>query len=76
MANFTKTPTVLVSPKHSTSGGNIDPQHNAISAWIEVLIHLILVQYSLDPQKRHLFRNVQCERGESVNRRICALKMF
>jgi hypothetical protein len=23
-------------PKHSSSGGNIDPQHNSIAAWIEV----------------------------------------
>ena len=40
MANYTKPPTVLVSPKHSTSGGNIDPLHNAISAWIEVSYYL------------------------------------
>ena len=37
VANYTKAPTVLVSPKHSTSGGNVDPKHNAISAWIETV---------------------------------------
>ncbi|XP_028412470.1 uncharacterized protein LOC114535298 [Dendronephthya gigantea] len=34
-ANYTRPPTVLVTPKHSTSGRNVDPKHNAISAWIE-----------------------------------------
>ncbi|CAB4018490.1 CD209 antigen E, partial [Paramuricea clavata] len=37
VANYTKPPTVLVSPKHSTSGGNVDPKHNAISAWVETV---------------------------------------
>ena len=40
VANYTKPPTVLVSPQHSTSGGNIDPLHNAISAWIEVFYYV------------------------------------
>ncbi|XP_028411847.1 uncharacterized protein LOC114534584 [Dendronephthya gigantea] len=37
VANYVNPPTVLVSPKHSTSGGNVDPKHNAISAWIETI---------------------------------------
>ena len=41
MANYMKPPTVLVSPKHSTSGGNVDPKHNAISAWVEVCIYCL-----------------------------------
>jgi hypothetical protein len=42
VANYTKPPTVLVSPKHTTSGGNVDPKHNAISAWVEVCILLTI----------------------------------
>lgn len=38
MTNYSKPPTVLVSPKHSTAGGNVDPKHNGISAWIEVSV--------------------------------------
>ncbi|XP_028415977.1 uncharacterized protein LOC114539542 [Dendronephthya gigantea] len=35
--NYTQPPTVLVSAKHSSSGGNVNPKHNAISAWIETI---------------------------------------
>ena len=33
--NYPTPPTVLVMPKHSSSGGNLDPQHNSIAAWTE-----------------------------------------
>ncbi|XP_028411848.1 uncharacterized protein LOC114534585, partial [Dendronephthya gigantea] len=36
-ANYTKPPTVLVSPKHNTSGNNVDPKNNGISTWIETI---------------------------------------
>ncbi len=34
--NYPTPPTILVMPKHSSSGGNLDPQHNSIAAWAEV----------------------------------------
>lgn len=38
LANYAKPPTVLVSPKHISLGGNVNPKYNAISAWIEVCV--------------------------------------
>ena len=29
-------PSVLIAANHSTSGGNLDPEYNSISAWVEV----------------------------------------
>lgn len=33
---YNATPNVLVSTNHSTKGGNLSPEHNGITAWIEV----------------------------------------
>ena len=34
--HYNDSPEVLVSANHSTSGGNLNPLYNSISAWAEV----------------------------------------
>ncbi|XP_022808785.1 uncharacterized protein LOC111345771 [Stylophora pistillata] len=34
---YNSTPNVFVSANHSTSGGNLQPMHNGITAWVEFI---------------------------------------
>ena len=36
--NYTKAPTVVLTAKHSTSGGNAAAECNGIVSWIEVIL--------------------------------------
>ena len=36
---YNDSPEVLVCPNHTTSGGNLNPLYNSISAWTEVRIY-------------------------------------
>ena len=33
---YQKIPNVFVSANHSSTGGNLDPMYNSITAWVEV----------------------------------------
>ena len=39
--NYSKSPTVLLTAKHFTSGGNVAPECNGIVSWIEVIFNRI-----------------------------------
>jgi len=45
---YNSTPNVFVSANHSSSGGNQNPIHNGITAWVEVGEIFILKTGSLD----------------------------
>ena len=33
---YRKAPSIFVSANHTSKGGNVDPMHNSITAWVEV----------------------------------------
>ena len=33
---YQRAPNLFVSANHSSTGGNLDPMHNSITAWVEV----------------------------------------
>ena len=33
---YSKAPSIFVSANHTSIGGNVDPMHNSITAWVEV----------------------------------------
>ena len=43
---YNSTPNVFVSANHSSSGGNRQPVHNGITAWVEVGLRLYIYTVS------------------------------
>ena len=42
---YNSTPNVFVSANHSSSGGNRQPVHNGITAWVEVILFLHFIKH-------------------------------
>ncbi len=50
--SYSKTPTVLLTAKHSTSGGNAAEESNGIASWIEVAIKDIRCRNLIHSQRK------------------------
>ena len=51
--SYTKSPTVVLTAKHSSSGGNAGAESNGIVSWIEVILKLLKGTISMGGEEEY-----------------------